>query len=495
MTFVKYISIFKKKYSRAALLMIIFFGASILNINAQVTIDDTSYTAQDLVDILISDNCVTTSNYNISSNKSVAYFNNNGSNFPIREGVVIRNGIAKNSEGRFLDNNLSSQVPGTSQADEDLNAISNNTGQTAEIFDVALLSFNFISQSTLFDFDFVFASNEYGEFQCGFSDVFGFILTDIETGEKQNLAILPNTGDIISVKSIRDSQYNSACNSVNPGLFSTLNDVNDVNDANSSINMRGFTKVLKATANIEANKQYNLKLVIGDFKDTNFDSAVFIEAGTFNEVFSIGNDFTQCENEPFTLDTNVSPDADFSFQWFKDGQRLTNENGSTYEGDKLGTYRVVATSTNGCEVVDEINITQLQLSTQPDDLFECDAGINTVFNLSQYNTSYFGIDETRYSLAYFNNLNDANNNQNAIAENLLSAYPSTGNETIYIKVKSTSLNEICMDLLTEFTLNTVQFTTTKPSDLEFCQENTRVNIAALRNNEILTGLNQSEYGF
>jgi hypothetical protein len=261
------------KYYNCKIILFTFFLLAISTNSfwsQNVTIDDEKYSANNLVDLLVSNNCLTSSNYKLSSNKSVAYFNNNNSSFPIKEGIILRNGIAKFSEGKFSDSKLSSEI--NANKDEDLSEISNNSGQNSEIFDVAFLSFDFISQSSEFDFNFVFASNEYGEWQCGFSDVFGFILTDLSTGEKTNLAILPNSNDIISVKNIRDTKYNDSCNSVNPTLFSTLNTLQ--NSKNSYLNMRGHTVVLNASSKIETNKKYNLKLVIGDYGDTSFDSAV-----------------------------------------------------------------------------------------------------------------------------------------------------------------------------------------------------------------------------
>ena len=232
---------YNNKFTLFTLIVIIHINCLF---SQSVAVNDTNYTAKKLVDLLVSNNCVTTSSHNLSSNQSVAYFNNNNSNFPIKEGIVIRNGIAKHSEGKFLNNNLSSQL--NSDIDEDLNNIANNSGQNSKISDIAFLSFDFISQSSEFDFNFIFASNEYGEWQCGASDVFGFILTDIATGEKINLAVLPNSEDIISVKSIRDNNYNTSCNSVNPTLFSTYNTI--ANSDNSSLNMRGYTTVLNASA-------------------------------------------------------------------------------------------------------------------------------------------------------------------------------------------------------------------------------------------------------
>lgn len=478
--------LYNKKFIFFALIVII-------NINClfsqSVAVDDTNYTANSLVNLLVSNNCVTTSNHNLSSNQSVAYFNNSNSSFPIKEGIIIRNGIAKYSEGKFLNNNLSSQL--NTDIDQDLNTIGNNSGQNARISDIASLSFDFISQSSEFDFNFVFASNEYGEWQCGASDVFGFILTDLETGEKVNLAVLPNSNDIISVKSIRDTQYNTSCNSVNPTLFSTYNTI--ANSDNSSINMRGHTKILNASASIETNKKYNLKLVIGDSGDSNFDSAVFIAPGNFNKSFDIGDDFVMCENEPFTLDTAVASDVGFTFKWYKDGEIIANETQSSYSGSKLGTYKVVATNPQGCEVSDEINIKQLQFNKQPENLFECDNGADTSFNIGQYDINYFGLDKDRYELEYFNSLENIETNNSILPTNL-HYYLSSGNETIYIKLKSKVLNDLCEDLITSFTLNAIQFQTKIPNDIEVCQSSVEtIDIPTLVNAQILEGLAMDDY--
>jgi gliding motility-associated-like protein len=487
-----FVSLTKKSFVQTYkfILFTLFFITLNSNSLAQsVSVNDTKYTANALVDLLVSNNCVTTSDYKLSSNKSVAYFNNNNSNFPLKEGIIIRNGIAKNSEGKFLDNKLSSQL--NTNIDQDLNDISNTSGQNAKVTDIAFLSFDFISQSSEFDFNFIFGSNEYGEWQCGVSDLFGFILTDLSTGEKTNLAVLPNSNDIISVKSIRDTAYNTSCNSVNPTLFNTFNTLAKSNE--SSLNMRGYTKILNASSKIEANKKYNLKLVIGDSGDSNFDSAVFIAPGIFNKSFHIGEDFTMCENEPFTIDTDVAKDANFTFKWYKDGEIIQNENQSSYSGNKLGTYKVVANNDSGCEFIDEINISQLKFNKQPDNLFECDNGFNTSFNIGQYDIEYFNLDKDKYELEYYNSLENIDAN-NAIAKTNLNYYLSAGNETIYIKLKSRILNNLCEDLIISFTLNAIQFETKIPNDIEVCQSSLKtINIPQLVNTEILDGLNSQEH--
>ena len=147
----------------------IFYFIAICNIyicnSQEIIVDDTVFSSELLVDLLLNNSCATSSNINVSSTQSIAYFNSNGSSFPIDEGIIIRSGVAINSQGNYTGNNLSSQL--NSNSDVDLEDISNQTGQSVNITDTAFLEFDFIPYSSNFTFDFLFASNEYGEWQCG----------------------------------------------------------------------------------------------------------------------------------------------------------------------------------------------------------------------------------------------------------------------------------------------------------------------------------------
>jgi hypothetical protein len=70
-----------------------------------------------------------------------------------KEGVIIRNGIAKYSEGKYTGNNLSSQL--NNNSDFELQKISNSTGQNIPITDVAYLEFDFVPLSNKFSFIFI----------------------------------------------------------------------------------------------------------------------------------------------------------------------------------------------------------------------------------------------------------------------------------------------------------------------------------------------------
>lgn len=324
-----------------------------------ISVDDTGFNAQQLVDLLLSSSCATNSNISISSNQSVAYFNGNGSVFPIDEGIIIRSGIASNTAGIYTGNNLDSQV--TTNGDADLQAISDATGQSATITDAAFLQFDFVPSSTSFSFDFLFASNEYGEWQCGFSDVFAFLLTDLNTGTTTNLAVIPGTNTPISVRDIRDNQYNLSCNSVNPELFSTYN---VDNPANSALNMRGHTVVLNASSSVIPNNPYQIKLVIGDYNDTNFDSAVFIQAGSFETALDLGEDQELCDGDDLVLDSGYTNTVDFSYEWQLNGTTIAGETNPSLTVTQSGTYDLIITTlSTGCQLTDQIIISDLAVNT------------------------------------------------------------------------------------------------------------------------------------
>ena len=80
------------------------------------------------------------------------------------------------------------------------------------------MEFDFIPLANTINFNYLLASNEYGEYQCSFSDVFAIILTNMNTGESVNLAVLPNTDTPISVKNIRD-KTNKNSNSETKSIF------------------------------------------------------------------------------------------------------------------------------------------------------------------------------------------------------------------------------------------------------------------------------------
>ena len=303
---------------RSTLFLLLLFYSAISS-SQGIIVDTTTLGVPELVrEELMQNACANQSNFKFSSHRGIGKFTSTNPNFPISSGIIIRNGIAKYTEGAYTGLNESSKL--NSATDSNLQIISDSNGQVVPITDVSFIQFDFTPLSSNFSFDFLFASNEYGEFQCGFSDVFAFILTDLTTGISTNLAVVPGTTTPVSVKNIRDQQYNSSCLSANANLFDRYN---VTNSGSSAINMRGETKVLTASSTVIPNRTYSIKLAIGDYNDSNYDSAVFIKGGSFMTGMDLGPDRIICEGENIMLQSGLV--GNYTYVWTHNGAVIPGE--------------------------------------------------------------------------------------------------------------------------------------------------------------------------
>lgn len=427
--------------------------------------------------------CAVVSNEAFSSPQSVAYFNNNGSSFPFSEGILIRSGNALHTQGAYTGQDLSSLV--SVNGDPNLQSISDNSGQTSNITDVAFLEFDFVPNGPELSFNFIFASNEYGQWQCGFSDVFAFLLTDLTTGITTNLAVVPGTNNPISVRQIRDGAYNLACASVNEELFGVYN----VNTPNSStINMRGHTVAMNASSAVTPNTMYRLRLVIGDYNDADFDSAIFIESGSFNTSINLGEDQISC-GEDITLDSQMTDIVNYSYEWRRNGATISGENSPTLTTDQTGIYDLLVTTiSTGCVSTDQMEISTLQIGT-PDNLQQCST--DTFFDLTENDEVRLGIDATRYELFYYNSLANANADI-PIPSNQWTNYSSPSGETIYLRVRNRATNQFCGTPIS-FALQVINLNPIPPNPIQVCENESTINLPNEVEAQILNGLNPSEY--
>jgi gliding motility-associated-like protein len=443
-----------------------------------VTIDNVTNTPAQLVDLLLVNSCVSVSNIAISSNQSVAYFNKNGSTFPINEGIIIRNGLALNTQGNYVNNStLSSQI--NTNTDAYLQNVSNNSGQSSTITDVAFLEFDFIPVSNSFSFDFLFASNEYGEYQCGFSDVFAFVLTNLNTNVSTNLAVIPGTSLPVTVKDIRDNLYNPNCVSANPNFFSTYN---PINIPASTLNMRGHTVVMNAASTVIPNVPYKIRLVIGDYNDSGYDSAVFISGGSFTTSLDLGPDQTICSGNPIQLNTQL--DNTYTYQWLQNGNPVGG-NTPSYTVNTPGTYSVEVTK-GSCFLTDTVIVNNLAVSN-PINLQTCNTGAASyTFDLTTNNETQLGINNSTYDLIYYASMAEiATNNPITGTTN----FSTTSGQTIYVKIYNTISNSFC-DAVYQFDLiiNPV-VNATQPVDVQLCEVATATTYFLVNLNSIvLNGL-------
>jgi hypothetical protein len=251
-----------------------------------LAVSTTQYTTEELVStVLVSNPCISITNVTSSTGSDfgtvngIGYFTNTNPTFPITSGIVLSTGNVASSPGpntSTLSEGDNALWPG----DDDLETlILSETGQAMDSQNATVLEFDFSTLNEFMSFNFLFASEEYGYYQCEYADAFAFLLTDSVTGVTTNLAVVPGTSTPVSVVTIRDNQYNNGCGSSNDGYFDTF--FEGINAQASATNFNGQTALMTASSVIIPNHPYHIKLVVADRWDELWDSAVFIEAGSF----------------------------------------------------------------------------------------------------------------------------------------------------------------------------------------------------------------------
>lgn len=428
------------------IVILIAIFSSINLFSQAITVDVNSHTVPQLVnDVLINSACVNATNINWStgtnfgSTNGIGYFQNSNSDFPMQSGVILTTGNVMNAPGpnsTMLDDGIN-----TWPGDASLEAVLAASGITMNSVNATVLEFDFTPISSHFDFDFLFASEEYGNFQCQFSDAFAFLLTNLNTGVTTNLAIVPGTSDPISVVTIRNFLYNSTCSSQNPQYFGSFN--GGSNAAASATNYNGQTVVMNASATLIPNVPYRIKLVIADRGDFQSDSAIFLSSNSFNigqevlgQNLTVANGTALCNNSTYVLNSGLNS-ALYTFEWKRNGVIIVGENGPTLTVSQPGTYEISYTDiTLTCQnITDSIVIEYYPdfVTSQPNNLYKCDTGAASyTYDLSQ-NTALItqGL-PTGTTVAYFASSANAQNNTSPLGN----SYTSAGNQTIYVRVNN-----------------------------------------------------------
>ena len=114
------------------------------------------------------------------------------------------------------------------------------------------------------------ASEEYdmGSFECNYSDVFAFLLTD-QNGVTTNLAVLPETDIPIAITNIHPA--NSECDAANPEYFHGYTPVSE-----PDIGYDGRTVPFIAQANVNIGETYHIKLAVADASDAHLILLYFL---------------------------------------------------------------------------------------------------------------------------------------------------------------------------------------------------------------------------
>ncbi len=261
------------------LLLAAVASAGTLGVSAQLVVN-TALTPQQLVENVLVGEGVTVSSVkfngsvvNTPQDGSGSFTNGAATNLGLDAGVILSSGLAPNLAGPA--SYFGSDQLGTG-SDPDLLAIT-TPGNTIQ--DKSILEFDFIPTGDSLRFNFVFGSEEYPGFNCSpnYNDVFGFFLSGPGingpyTNQAINIALVPGTTLPVGIQNIHGP--GGSCGPANAQYY--------VDNANgTSISLNGFTTVLRAEAAVTCGVTYHIKLAIGDAGDDNYNSAVFLQAGSF----------------------------------------------------------------------------------------------------------------------------------------------------------------------------------------------------------------------
>ncbi len=313
---------------RDLVLFVFLAGTAVVPAMAQLNVN-TAMTPAALVQNVLVGGGVVISNvtYNgtavtMPQDGSGSFTNGNSTNLGLNAGLILSSGLATSVPGPASD---FGSDPLDTGSDPDLLAIT-SPGNT--IYDKAVLEFDFIPSGDSLKFNYVFGSEEYPNFNCSpnYNDVFGFFLsgpgiTGPYTNNADNIALVQGTALPVSIANIHGSE-NASCTPANQAYY--------VSNANgTTIALNGFTTVLRAEAAVTCGETYHIKLAIGDAGDSGYNSAVFLQAGSFQSnvlptltASTLNGDGTAaegCLGGHFTIYRPAGSDSTFTIDYFFTG--------------------------------------------------------------------------------------------------------------------------------------------------------------------------------
>jgi gliding motility-associated-like protein len=288
------------------LLGILFYSYS----SAQLTVG-TGLSAQQLVQNVLLGGGVTVSNvtYTGSGSSRGNFTGGAGTNLGISNGIVL---ATRNVNSAPLLGSAVSNFAGEDMGqpgDPDLALLLSGSVNS---YDASVLQFDFIPLSDTIKFRYVFASEEYPEYVCStFNDVFGFFvsgpgISGPYSNSSINIALIPNSALPVAINTVNQGNMDlnfpsSDCQSLVYSSYFVYNEA----QGGTTIVFDGFTTVLTAWCVVQPCQQYHIKLAVCDIGDADFDSAVFLEAGSFSSTTvtikatttnaSVANDSTAVE--------------------------------------------------------------------------------------------------------------------------------------------------------------------------------------------------------
>lgn len=401
-----------------------------------------------------------------SPDRSWGYFEKGDSDFPFESGIILTTGYAKEAEGP--DSGTTSEGGSNWGGDPDLEYLINLTTEYhVDANNATIFEFDFVPYGNEISFNYIFASEEYPTYACGnFNDAFAFIIsgpgiTPDPGLSGKNIALLPN-GDYVTINNVNADICGDDEFFVEGAYGNPFDD----------IEYGGRTVPLTAYSEVESGETYHIKLMIADASDYSWDSAVFLEAGSFSlggtlvdlEGVELGEDQTICDLEEYTMVVNLdAPDA--TYQWFLGTDPIPGATGSQYTATESGHY-TVHIDAGGCST--DVGI-ELTFSTSPEAVditdFQCTPEGTYIYNLHDFEDDISTTPDVTYE--FYNTLEGAEGE--TVADQITNPdnFEVSDLVVIYVRVE----NEAGCYKIIELSLEAGLGPQTQPVEYPICDDN------------------------
>lgn len=322
----------KLRYPNKSLILILLGGFLSVTTFGQLTVD-MNMTPQQMVQNLVG-NGVQISNVVVTAcDSSYGYYHSNATEMGTNQGLLLTTGKAEYAIGpnNKIGTCSTSGLPGFIHCDYFdngcpgsplLNAVHDRVTRDATMFE-----FDIVPQGDSLRFRYTFASEEYNEWVGSpYNDVFGFFISGPNIGTDVNLAVIPNSTQVVSINTVNaNSNTQYWYNNSSPyGQF---------------IQYDAFTVNLAAAiGNLIPCETYHLRLVIADGTDFVYDSGVFINA---------------IESNPVAVLTATSNGLDYMVEGCNPGTITFSREFASPDPLDV-TYWVAGTATNGVDYIPQI---------------------------------------------------------------------------------------------------------------------------------------------
>ncbi len=202
--------------------------------------------------------------------------------FPIEGGLILSTEVANNPANvdsgcidvSIMDNQEVSGDPDLLNIANSVPPLIGQNFNVSSVNDICIIEFDFVATGDSIRFNYVFGSDEYLEWvNSAFNDIFGFFLDGPGIDG-------PYANDAVNLAEVPDSD---------PQLPITISSVNNItngayyidNVGNNVLCQDGYTVKLTAKSAVQCGETYHIRLAIADGTDTELESIVILEAGSF----------------------------------------------------------------------------------------------------------------------------------------------------------------------------------------------------------------------